>query len=108
SKEILFTNGLIKIPDLLNKYKISRRWMEKGFAERVGVSPKYYLDLIRFNHVIRLLRNSPKQDWGQIIFDCGFYDHPHLIRQFKKFTNASPKLLMEQENELIEYLLGKY
>lgn len=106
--EILMQNGLLKIPDLLQKYKMSRRWLEKGFLERLGVSPKYYLDLIRFNHVLRLLRNNSPQDWNTIVLECGFYDHPHLIRQFKKFSNTSPKLLLEQENELIEFLLGKH
>ena len=108
AKEIFFSNGIIKISDLLQKYKLSRRWLEKGFSERLGVSPKYYLDLIRFNHMIRLLRSSPKHDWNKIVLECGFYDHPHLIRQFKKFTGSSPKLLMEQDNELIEFLLGKW
>lgn len=108
AKDIFYSNGIIKLVDILEKYKISRRWMEKGFAERVGVSPKYYIDLIRFNHVIRLLRNSTKKDWNKIVLECGFHDHPHLIRQFKKFSRSSPKLLFEQENELFQFLLGNY
>jgi len=108
AKEIFYNNGIIKLNDMLAKYKISRRWMEKGFAERVGVTPKYYQELLRFNHVIRLLRNSNKHDWGKIIVECGFYDHPHLIKQFRKFSNTSPKLLMEQENDLMDYLIGNY
>ncbi len=87
---ILKNNGVIKIKDLEDKFHISGRWLEKQFVEQVGISPKEFARVTRFNALIAEVKTTPSVSWIDLIDKYGYYDQSHLIRDFQYFTGQSP------------------
>lgn len=55
------------------------------------MSPKEYVNIIRFQHALSIIRNSDgKQNLSDIAFECGYYDQAHLSNDIKKNTGMVP------------------
>lgn len=69
---------------------VSSRQFERQFLERIGVSPKIYQRLLRFNRVMNLRKQHPALKWVEITYRCGYFDPNHLVRDFRQFTGTTP------------------
>jgi AraC-like DNA-binding protein len=69
---------------------LSNRQFERKFLERTGVSPKFYSRIVRFNQAMKIKQQHPNRSWLHIAYDCDYFDHNHLLRDFKQFTGAVP------------------
>lgn len=76
---------------------LSPRQFERKCLERIGMSPKLFLRVVRFAQAYRLKERQPELDWQDIVYKCGYYDQMHLIRDFKLFANVTPTKLMKEE-----------
>src|SRR5262245_35223348 len=66
-----------------------KRFIER-FKAQVGVSPKRYCRIRRFQQVITQAHDGRSVDWAQLAQDCGYYDQPHLIHEFQAFSGLTP------------------
>lgn len=80
----------ISLDQLASDACLSPRQFERCFMERVGVTPKLYARLIRFNRALQYKQTHPHESWLQVAFATGYFDHAHLIRDFKLFAGVSP------------------
>lgn len=87
--------GLISIKDVASKFKISTRRLEQQFMDQIGISPIKYSRIIKFRSMIKAMLFSPKIDLFQLEEDFKYYDHSHLIRDFKQLVGMSPKAYFE-------------
>ena len=66
----------------------------KGFIERfkaqVGVSPKRYCRIRRFQRAVTRAHRGQEVDWAQVALDCGYYDQAHFIHDFRAFAGLTP------------------
>jgi len=66
----------------------------KGFIERfkaqVGVSPKRYCRIRRFQQAVTWAHRGREIDWTQVALDCGYYDQAHFIHEFRAFAGLTP------------------
>ena len=83
-------SGVVQVKNLMDKFHISRRWLEKQFAEQVGISPKEFARITRFNALLTSVGMTPSVSWAEIIEKFGYYDQSHLNRDFHEFTGQSP------------------
>ena len=70
---------------------ISKKTLERYFLEQVGLSPKRYARICRFNIVKNLFDQDPSLDWQEIVFSAGYYDQSHFIKEFKEFSGKTPR-----------------
>jgi AraC-like DNA-binding protein len=92
--DIHLTNGQVSIYELSKKNSTTVRQLERNFKKYIGLSPKEYSNIIRFQHALRLIKNSRQnRSLLDIAFECGYYDHSHLSNEFKRNTGHSPSLL---------------
>lgn len=96
---IIAKNGLMTIEEIAHDACVSFRQLERQFHQRVGVSPKFFLRLIRFANAWMLKEHKPTASWAYIAYHCGYFDQMHLIKDFKEFAGVSPSLI---ETELIQ------
>ena len=66
------------------------------FSDQVGMTPKLYLRVARFQRVIERITHVPKIDWWDVVERHGYYDQPHFIRDFKTFTGFTPTQWLER------------
>jgi len=69
---------------------LSLRQYERKFTERMGVSPKYFNKVVRFENAFRLKNKLPHLDWLTIALECGYYDYQHLVKDYKDLTLQTP------------------
>lgn len=55
-----------------------------------GVTPKAFADLVRFDRFVDLTARVDDVGWAGLAAEAGFYDQPHLIRVFRRFTGLTP------------------
>ncbi|HRH48293.1 MAG TPA: AraC family transcriptional regulator [Panacibacter sp.] len=104
----LFSTGVIPTVDVLAKNSFqSTRNFERHFSQRMGVSPKFFLKVFRFENAFRMKNINPKLDWLSIALNCGFYDHQHLVKDYKNLTGFSPNHFHEIDDNGPDRVFGE-
>lgn len=121
SKIAYQSRGQASVETLATEAHVSNRTLERIFKENVGIPPKEFLRIIRFQEVLRQLRQTgtrgsetgargsatgaatsaatgastpaPEESLLRIAFDLGYYDHAHLTNEFKKYAGILPSEL---------------
>lgn len=84
------TSGNIPISLLAEESCLSKRQLERCFMNNTGVSPKTFSRIMKFCNAHRFLQTATKQSLFETAVDCGYYDHAHLIKEFKTLSGLSP------------------
>lgn len=74
--------GTITVSDLADRVGWSRRYLAQRFADEFGPSPKAAARVLRFERACRLLRSVRRPTLAEVALACGYYDQPHLNRDF--------------------------
>jgi methylphosphotriester-DNA--protein-cysteine methyltransferase len=68
---------------------VSERQLERRFLARIGVTPKRFATLRRFERAVALATTAPSLTAAAL--DAGYYDQSHFIRDFRRFAGSSPR-----------------
>jgi len=80
----------IKLADLAALLDMSQFHFSHLFKQSMGIAPYQYLLQQRIERA-KLLLKQTELSIVEIALDCGFSSHSHLSKQFRKFTNITPK-----------------
>jgi AraC-like DNA-binding protein len=78
------------VGSVCDRVGLSRRRFIEVFKTEVGLTPKRFHRMQRFQRLLALARRNPAPDWSRLGLDCGFFDQSHLIRDFVEFSGFSP------------------
>ncbi len=100
--------GMISIQYLLTKYNVGYKRLQRLFKLHVGLTPKLYARIIRFNYCVRVGTHQPEK-LTDVAYQGGFFDQNHFIKEIKHFTGQVPSQLfhnngMSLEQEHLRYL----
>ena len=98
SVNIIRTNGSISMNKLYSAYDISERRLEQRFIESLGVSPKFFCRLVRFQNALKLLNSGI--NLTEITYKCGYFDQSHFIRDFKLFSEVTPNKYLAEKHSI--------
>jgi AraC-like DNA-binding protein len=90
SSLIFANNGNVNIKSLANEANMSLKRFEIKFTEQVGIPPKLFARITRFNHALMVKMRNMSKSWTDISNLCGYYDQMHFIKEFKEFAGDSP------------------
>ncbi|MBX3081264.1 MAG: AraC family transcriptional regulator [Anaerolineae bacterium] len=65
------------------------------FKRQVGLSPKVYVRLQRFQHALRSLTTHDVMSWSAIALEAGYFDQAHFIHDFRSFAGVTPMTYAE-------------
>jgi AraC-like DNA-binding protein len=88
---IAAAGGLLRIDDLGRARGVPLRQMDRLFRAHVGLSPKMFANIVRFQSALTLLTRDPGCTLADVAARCGYYDQPHFVREFKRFAGSVPK-----------------
>lgn len=106
SRQMIRSGGIDSLDRLAENACLCTRQFKRKFYERVGVNPKTYARIIRFNRAYNLKNAYPNRDWLGIAIECGYYDYQHLMKDYKEFTGVTPNEFDVQESQSPERILG--
>ncbi len=92
------TKGLIKTQSLAQEVCLGIKQFERIFSKHVGLNPKKFTSIVRFQNVIRMKMNDKNANMYQLAFDNGYYDQSHFIHDFKNLTGLSPRDFFQDRN----------
>jgi AraC-like DNA-binding protein len=69
---------------------LSLRQFERNFRIRVGISPKLFIRIVRFEYAMKIKNSYPDKSWSEIALECGYTDSSHLLKEFKEFAEFPP------------------
>ena len=85
---------------------LSPRQFERKSAEYIGISPKVFARIARFNQSYYMSMQMHRPDWLDISLYCGYHDYQHLVRDYKEFTGVTPVHFLDEESKSLERALG--
>ncbi|MBN9381819.1 MAG: helix-turn-helix transcriptional regulator [Chitinophagaceae bacterium] len=91
---ILQSKGNISLKELNDQLCLSERSVERKFKQYVGLSPKMFARICRFQASLDQIRNNKYSKLSDIAYENEYADQSHLIRAFKEFAGVSPKQAM--------------
>lgn len=84
----------------------SRRHLERLFVEQIGLGPKVFARLVRFQAAAARLIAEPGAALSAVSGDGGYFDQSHMIRDFLAFAGASPQELRSRLGPLTAWMIG--
>jgi AraC-like DNA-binding protein len=91
--------GEARTRDLAAHLGLSQRHFIKVFSKQVGVTPKVFGRVQRFQRAADLTRGTSTPDWADVAVACGYFDQSHLIHDFQTFSGLSPTEFHRQRSE---------
>jgi AraC-like DNA-binding protein len=82
----------------------SQKHMISLFEKLVGISPKRYARIMRFQKIIHALEDGTPASWSAFAGGFGFYDQAHLIREFRAFSGMTPTRYLAGKGDLLNYM----
>jgi len=92
-REIESKNGLIDVATLAQNSCMSIRQLQRTFKQHIGLSPKEFLNIIRFRCAVELIKKGERQSLLDIALEAGYYDHAHLSNEIRKYAGIAPSLI---------------
>jgi AraC-like DNA-binding protein len=80
----------ISIRDIVRSAGLSHRRFTDLFARTVGLTPKLYARVRRFQRIRASVCSSPRVDWGAVAASRGYADQAHLCHDFTRFSGLTP------------------
>ncbi|MFL6469082.1 MAG: DUF6597 domain-containing transcriptional factor [Pyrinomonadaceae bacterium] len=87
---IMERRGNVQISKLAEFLNRSERSLERSFRQRVGLTPKMFARIVRFQNVVRTIEGASDANMLDTALSFGYFDQSHMIRDFREFSSKSP------------------
>ena len=91
------TSGGASVAELARSARIGVRQLERKFAAGVGLSPKRLATITRLQGAFAFLEAGGCTPLTHIAHACGYFDHSHFVRDFRRLAGLSPSRFLRQE-----------
>jgi AraC-like DNA-binding protein len=92
------------IADVTERVGLSPRRFIQLFSDQVGLTPKLYCRVRRFQEVLRTIQTKREVDWADVAVACGYYDQAHFIADFRAFSGLNPTTYLRVRGEHLNHV----
>lgn len=86
----LFAEEGLSVSECARSVGLCERRLSQVFRECVGMAPKMWCRIRRFQAAARGLRQGAHVRWAELALACGYYDQAHLANDFRAFSGVDP------------------
>jgi AraC-like DNA-binding protein len=94
---VIRRRGLETVEGLADAAGVSRQHLSRLFRERIGVGPKLYGRLARFQAGLAYVGSDAAVDWAEAAARLGYADQSHMIAEFRGFSSLTPLALARRD-----------
>ncbi len=95
--------------DLASTACLGQKQFTRVFNKYVGMGPKTYLRLLRFNKaMLELQKSAGKVSLSEIAWQCGYCDLSHMTNDFHQLCGHSPSDILEFGTKMTEAFSSSY
>ncbi|MGA9027433.1 MAG: helix-turn-helix domain-containing protein [Steroidobacteraceae bacterium] len=109
ARAMIRNEGSVRVSDIVHQTGLGLRQFERRFAHEIGVSPKLYARIIRFEAALQRRAITPSMSWTDIAHDLGYHDQMHMVHDFTRLSGDSPEAISSQLDMFVqpEVLTGR-
>jgi AraC-like DNA-binding protein len=96
-------NGAIS--SVTGQIGLSERRFIQVFADQVGLTPKLFCRIQRFQWVLRQIARSDRIDWAEVALACGYFDQAHFIHDFRAFSGIKPSTYVANKTQFQNHVV---
>jgi AraC-like DNA-binding protein len=94
----------LSVAEVVDKAGFSQRHFIQLFGEQVGLTPKVFARVSRFQRVVQVAHGADQIDWAGLALDCGYYDQAHFIHDFQAFAGITPATYLLQRTRHLNHV----
>jgi AraC-like DNA-binding protein len=94
------------VGDVSRESGLSHRRLLTLFSRDVGLSPKRFCRILRYQRVHAAAQRTGRIDWTDLALSCGFYDQAHLANEFRRLSGLTPRQYEQALEERHHLLRG--
>ena len=94
----------IQINEVVKKSGYSQKQCIHLFKKHIGLSPKQFHKIIRFNEILNTIHGEKQIEWAKIAAGCGYFDQAHFIKDFQVFSGLNPKKYITDQGDYQHYV----
>jgi AraC-like DNA-binding protein len=102
--ELDICEGPGRVQVVTQQIGLSQRRLAQLFHEQVGVSPKTFHRVRRFQHTLKRLHGLRAVDWAEMAVECGYYDQAHLSHDFRQIAGMTPSAYLAAATEHLNHV----
>jgi AraC-like DNA-binding protein len=100
------SRGTARVSDVATCTSLGVRQFERRFFQDVGLSPKLYARVARFQTVLDAKVISHNAPWLNLAHKFGYHDQMHMIRDFQSFSGLTPRCLLQLLGDMRPHALA--
>ena len=99
---VIRASGSVNVSDLARRTGLGMRQFERRFGHEIGVSPKLYARIVRFEAALQRRAVCPSSRWTDIAHDLGYHDQMHMVHDFTRLSGDSPEAIARQLDMFVQ------
>jgi len=100
--EVLLSSGCVRVSDLARSTGLGIRQFERRFRYEIGIPPKLYARIVRFEAALRHKAAAPESRWTDIAHGLGYHDQMHMVHDFNRLSGDSPTAIGSQLDMFVQ------
>jgi AraC-like DNA-binding protein len=102
ANEIMRNRGACRIDCLAHYAGLSIRSFQRIFRQQIGLPPKLYSRIVRFESALKTKASSPHKSWTTVAHEFGYHDQMHMIHDFQQLSGKTPAGILAQMETVFE------
>ncbi|HTA29536.1 MAG TPA: helix-turn-helix domain-containing protein [Candidatus Cybelea sp.] len=78
---------------------VSHKQFIEQFRREVGLTPKLFCRIRRFQEVLGLIHTRKTVNWADVACSCGYFDQAHFVNDFLAFAGLNPSAYLDRRLE---------
>ena len=93
---LLIQQPTVKLSSFCVIHGVSERQLQRQFKDKVGLTPKLFLRILRAQRVKGLFEQGQQTPLAQLALTQGYADQSHMQREIKLFFGQTPRLMLKK------------
>ncbi len=85
------------LKQIIDNYPATQKQLIVHFKKYVGLTPKYYHRILRFNEILKKVNENENISWTDIAYSCDYSDQSHFIKEFFLFSGFNPQEFIKMD-----------
>lgn len=98
-EEFRGTPRIRTVKEVSERTGLSQRRFIQLFRREVGLTPKLFCRVLRFQEVIRLVGSGRRAEWAEVALRCGYFDQAHFLHDFRGFSGTTSTSYLANRGE---------
>lgn len=103
-EEFQSTPNTRTVKEVSERSGLSQRRFIGLFREEVGLTPKLFCRIRRFQEAIRLVGSGRRVGLAEVALGCGYFDQAHFVHDFRAFSGTTPTNYLAHHGEHLNHV----